>query len=363
MNTLPQVGPRNYGIDLLRIVSMYMVCVIHVLGQGGIIDACSLSINAACAGVMRLSAACAVDCFALISGYCGCVTAIKTRSLFRLWCIAVFYGLIITLFFPLVSDTPLDKYALVKALLPICTCEYWYLTSYALMFLISPQMNHLIQKQTESELRKFVWLVFVIYSILGCLPVVGSISFSCNYGYSAVWLSYLYMVGGFIRLYGAAKLLPNYCGFRQWVKQFFKRRSLFLLGYFATVVGSYLFVRVMNYLTGGVCQDGVLGQYAAYNSPIVIISAIFLLLYFKTLNVGRFVGVIRFFSPLAFSVYLIQCHPILWNYLWPDAFKIVGTLSFYLIPFVVFGISLAIYLSCSVIDYIRLLIFKLFRLM
>lgn len=26
---------RNYGIDLLRMISMFMVVVLHVLGQGG----------------------------------------------------------------------------------------------------------------------------------------------------------------------------------------------------------------------------------------------------------------------------------------------------------------------------------------
>ena len=28
---------RNYGIDLLRIVAMFMVLLLHVLGQGGIL--------------------------------------------------------------------------------------------------------------------------------------------------------------------------------------------------------------------------------------------------------------------------------------------------------------------------------------
>lgn len=31
---------RNYGIDLLRLVLMYMVCILHTLGQGGILEAC-----------------------------------------------------------------------------------------------------------------------------------------------------------------------------------------------------------------------------------------------------------------------------------------------------------------------------------
>ena len=30
---------RNYGIDLLRIVSMFMVVVLHVVGHGDILDA------------------------------------------------------------------------------------------------------------------------------------------------------------------------------------------------------------------------------------------------------------------------------------------------------------------------------------
>ena len=42
---------KNYGIEWLRILSMYMVAVLHTLGQGGTFGA--------------------VDCFALISGYVG----------------------------------------------------------------------------------------------------------------------------------------------------------------------------------------------------------------------------------------------------------------------------------------------------
>lgn len=30
---------RNYGIDLLRLIAMFMVVILHVLGQGGVISA------------------------------------------------------------------------------------------------------------------------------------------------------------------------------------------------------------------------------------------------------------------------------------------------------------------------------------
>ena len=37
---------REYGVDLLRIVSMFMVVVLHMLGNGGILDTAEpLSVN------------------------------------------------------------------------------------------------------------------------------------------------------------------------------------------------------------------------------------------------------------------------------------------------------------------------------
>lgn len=34
---LPDSGGRNYGIDILRIISMYMIVTEHVIGQGGLL--------------------------------------------------------------------------------------------------------------------------------------------------------------------------------------------------------------------------------------------------------------------------------------------------------------------------------------
>ena len=59
---------RNYGIDALRLFSMFLIVIMHVLGQGGIL-------NRATGHVYRVGwlfesfAYCAVNCFAIISGY------------------------------------------------------------------------------------------------------------------------------------------------------------------------------------------------------------------------------------------------------------------------------------------------------
>ena len=36
---------RNHGIDLLRLVLMFMVCMLHTLGQGGILNASAEGTN------------------------------------------------------------------------------------------------------------------------------------------------------------------------------------------------------------------------------------------------------------------------------------------------------------------------------
>lgn len=63
---------KNYGIEWLRILSMYMVAVLHTLGQGGILGSFKQGdLSFSIAWFLETAAFGAVDCFALISGYVG----------------------------------------------------------------------------------------------------------------------------------------------------------------------------------------------------------------------------------------------------------------------------------------------------
>ena len=53
----------------------------------------------------------------------------------------------------------------------------------------------------------------------------------------------------------------------------------------------------------------------AYTSPTVLLAAVALVLCFAALNIGpRFGRFIESVSPLAFSVYLIHAHPLIWEH-------------------------------------------------
>ena len=61
---------KNYGIDALRMLAMFMVVVLHILAHGGVLNASARLTSQYEAGWFLQSAAfCAVDVFALISGY------------------------------------------------------------------------------------------------------------------------------------------------------------------------------------------------------------------------------------------------------------------------------------------------------
>ena len=62
---------RNRGVDLLRMVAMWMVVILHILNKGGALGASApLSAGRETALLLDMAAYCAVDCYG-ISGYVG----------------------------------------------------------------------------------------------------------------------------------------------------------------------------------------------------------------------------------------------------------------------------------------------------
>ena len=95
---------RNYGIDLLRSVAMFMVAILHVLGQGGILKATEDSPGQLYAAwFLEIAAYCAVNCYALISGYVGLYAKHRYSSLAELWLRVTYYTVFFTVFFKLIS--------------------------------------------------------------------------------------------------------------------------------------------------------------------------------------------------------------------------------------------------------------------
>ena len=86
------MSQRNYGIDLLRLVLMYMVCLLHTLGQGGLLQAAAPgSAGFALLWLLEVLAYCAVDGFAMISGFTASDRPQKYVKIVDMWFQVFFY--------------------------------------------------------------------------------------------------------------------------------------------------------------------------------------------------------------------------------------------------------------------------------
>ena len=333
---------RNYGIDLLRLVAMFMVVVLHILGQGGVLSA-TTGYKHHIAWLFETAAYCAVDCYAIISGFVAYIENEKPyryTKFFSFWLQVFTYSFGITLLAFLIRPESVEIKTFIASLLPVSTARYWYVSAYAGLFFIIPWLNKLIRSCNLKEASCLITVViftFVIYvtfaNFLGdCFKLAG--------GYSFVWLAILYLVGAWLRKCDIPRKLRN---------------SFFLTGSAICIVFSWIAHEFSPF--------PVFGAFVNYTSFTIAFVAVSLVCVFSKLHINnKSSEVIAFFAPAAFGVYLIHVHPIVWEYFMSNAFVWIADFSTWLLPILVLGSGLCILLICLFIEKIRLLLFKFLKI-
>ncbi len=290
---------RNYGIDLLRILSMLMVLLLHILGAGGVLGASErLSLNYEIAWFLETAAYCAVNCYALISGYVGFRAKHRYANLLTLWLQVVLYSAGITLIFVLISPENARVDTVLGSFFPVINNYGWYFTCYFALFFFMPLLNHVINTMAEKDLKL---LCASAVGILSVLPTVATKDiFQINDGYSVLWLSALYLLGGCIGRFGW------FAKTKEWIL------GLIYGGCVLCSWGAKYLLEVWNnpFLNRFTYSEVLI----RYKSPTVLIAAVCLLLLFAQTKVPKFGRLcINFLAPTAFGVYIIQMHPQVWN--------------------------------------------------
>lgn len=339
---------RNYGIDLLRLISMLMVVILHVLGQGGILNYGSrISIKGEFFWALEILCYGAVNIFAIISGYVGIKSRHRYGSLIYLCIQLMFYSTIITaieVVVSLVNGQALSFGTILLHLFPsVKNC--WYFSVYFCLFFFMPILNEIVNKLSRNILRiagAFVFFVFV------CWTQISDVVSALKNGYSVLWLAILYVLGAY---------MAKYRLFEKWSI----KKCIF--GYFAfsamTVLSRFCIYGATKIIFGEAKSVSLL---ISYTSPTVLLASICLVCACTKLNVGtRSAKVISFLSPMAFGVYLIHCHPYLYNML-KNAFSWVVSIPIVLGVLAVIGFALMIFIACLFADWLRLLFFNLINI-
>ena len=90
---------RNNSLDLLRILSMFMVVILHVFGSSGLLRDTLVPghYNWYIGHIMHTFSYQAVNCFILISGYFLCTAKFKLKKLLYIYIQVFFYSVIIAI--------------------------------------------------------------------------------------------------------------------------------------------------------------------------------------------------------------------------------------------------------------------------
>lgn len=336
---------RNYGIDLLRIVTMFMVVILHSLGHGGVLSALTAtgSIRYGAAWLLETGAYCAVNCYALTSGFVGLHSRYKISNLISLWLQVVFYHACFTLLGALWEHTPVTIDLIAKAFLPLSSNAYWYFTSYCAIFFFLPLVDTAIEHLEKRQLQLALSGILVLLCVY---PTARGIDvFRLLNGYHALWLLILYALGAYLNKYPPLKHLPG----RAWA-----------LTYLISVVLSWGVLLLNNHLKATFPDaDLFLIDLIRYTSPTILLAAVSLLMLFSRLRTAvSFRHAVTTLSSLTFGVYLIHDSVFIREHLISGRLaSLSGETTLIMLPKVVL-FALAVYGACSLIEFIRTLLFR-----
>lgn len=356
---------RNYGIDLLRIVCMYMICILHVNGQGGAMTH-HLGMEASWKTVVLLEVIsyCACNTYGMISGYVGIDVKRRPARIVELWLTVFWYSALGTLIGVFAFHLPAEEDTLWKAGFPTMWKTYWYFSSYVGVFFIAPYLNKMVKTLGDTEKKRLCLMLFLLTSVFTMVPrasTTGSDFLGIGAGYSFLWLAVMYVTGACIR-----ELTREEGGSdREEKKDLLHRGRLFYLLLFAVCV-------ILTWLSRFLIEDftkAVYGQARyvrllySYAGPTMVISAYALLMIFKGIQPsGGIRKIIRILSPMAFSVYLVQVQPYFWNYALKGECSFIAGEAPLLSLVMVLGCAALLYLFCTVIDIPRMLVFRLLHI-
>ncbi len=335
---------RNYGMDIFRLLAMFMVVLYHVVGWGGLLNASETgSLNYYLLQVLEAAAYGCVDCFALASGYLMISKKMSYSKILPLWLQVLVYNVVIAFSAYFFGGGTVGVKGLVLSLFPIITGNYWYFTAYFCMFFFIPFINQFFNMLTKKQATIMMFAMFVLFSIV---PTVTSRKqeFGLDDGFSPLWLTVLYLLGAYIKRFEPfKKLKPIVC--------------LLLYSY------SVLIMPVSYFIIGSIGLDGYKFMLKSYLSATVVFGSVMLLLFFSRLKINSNVvkKIASFLSPVAFGVYLIHANGYVFDNLFVGRFAFLTQSNPLVLFFGTIGVSFAIFFACLAIDYVRLLLFKLFR--
>jgi len=356
---------RQANFELLRIIAMMMVIVLHYIVKGKM--SVKLSVDGSITNHLwwLIQGFCnvAVNVYILISGYFLVNAQWKISKLVKLVCQVLFYSIVVGLVMYGVGRLALSQPAVaavydraavgtgydfsnwLNIILPIEYEHYWFATAYVVMYMLSPVLAVAVKQLPQKQLKAVIIALLCFF----CIPksINPYLIPTDSYGYDFGWFICLFLIAGYIRVYG--------------IKLFDSKKKAILI-YVLAVLADWGVCAI----TGYICRmTGKLEYYMdmtyAYNYILVLISSVALFYVWTYIEIkeGKVADIICKIAPFTFGVYLLHENVgirLIWPYiLGTDKLNNFGLQILHMI----FSV-LVVFAAGCVVDWIRSKIFGVF---
>jgi len=349
---------RLLWIDLLKMTSMVMVLILHICLKGGVLYSLEVgTAGYAAAWFIESLCYCAVNCYALITGYLMYRSETENFKYFKiipLWLQTFFYSGGITILFLIISPDSLNEagYAVINGFIPVLSNNYWYFTSYFGMFFFIPFFNLLIKNMDRKQFTVLMLTLFILFSFVPYTFTERMDIFFVGFGYSVLWLSVMYFAGAYIKKFETSIKIKK----PVWALVYF-------FSSFIPCVNSVLLDLISADNLENIYPQNLGGYTYDYTSPFTVIGAVSLFMLFRDVEVKNRFGsaLIKFFAPASFSVYLIHTHPLVFKSVFADKFVFLTKNNAFVMLFGIVACAVGMYIILAAADHIRSLLFRLIK--
>ena len=331
---------RESGLELFRIITMLLIVAHHYVVNSGLtaIDGPIYSQPMAGKSLFLLLFGAwgktGINCFVLITGYFMCKSNITFKKFLKLILEIEFFRIVIYFIFLLTGYDSFAFVPFIKMLLPITKVSDNFTGCYITFFLCIPFINRLIHHLSEKQHIYLIAIACFIYVFLGTTP-----KFGVNMNYVS-WFIVLYFIASYIRMYP---------------KKIFESARIW--GFITIIMLSIASVIGCAWLRPHIGTFMPYYFVADCNKILAIATALSAFLFFKNLKFkSAFVNTV---AASCFGVLLIHANSdVMRKWLWNDVLNNVKMYNSNLLIVHAVGSVLAIYIICTVIDYLRIRIIE-----
>ena len=264
-----------------------------------------------------------VNIFLLISGYFG--VRARKESIKNILFICIFAAL-----FKVILGICMGIYDLRNLL--FLSSSNWYIVCYLGLIILSPILNTYIESTTQKNMKILIGLFYFYSLYFSIFPKQADIEPGFNNGCSIAWFIEVYLIGRYFRLYG----IP------QWINKYSKLILLISIACF--FIGQLTLVKVGF--------GKLLPWWGAQNQPLVLLSAVSFFVTFSKVNIQS--KIINHIAQSTVMVLLIHSPQITKHVF----YNINSEYNLVAASFLWIMIVILIYSLCTLIDQVRLSIYK-----